>query len=157
MKILINNFIPGEEKELFLLIKEVYDEFVAPDYPAKGNDFFYDYIQPEKLLERFQGKNEIMLTAKYDNIIIGFLDVKDKSHISLLFIRKTFQGKGISSLLVNEYLKRIASLNINKITVHASPYSVKIYEKLGFTSNSEMLEENGIAYLPMKREIRKIN
>jgi predicted GNAT family N-acyltransferase len=155
MKILINNFIPGEETELSELIKVVYDEFVAPDYTSEGNVFFYDYIQPEKILERFLGKNEIVLTAKCDNIIIGVLDVKNKSHISLLFVAKNFQGKGVSSMLMNEYLKRIASLAIDKITVHASPYSVKIYEKLGFSAVSDMLEENGIRYLPMTRLVKK--
>lgn len=153
MKIHINNFIPGEETELYDLIKKVYNEFVAPDYTAKGNIFFYEYIQPEKILERFLAKNEIVITAKCDNKIIGVLDIKNKSHISLLFVEKSFQGKGVSSILLNEYLKRISSLDVREITVHASPYSVKIYEKLGFLSESEMLEENGIRYLPMTRKL----
>lgn len=152
-KILIGDFIPGEEKEIYSLVKTVFDEFVAPDYNWEGNSFFTDYIQPEKIIERFLDKEEIIITAKADGSIIGVLDARAKSHISLLFVAKEFQGKRVSSLMLDAFLQKLSKFAITEITVHASPGSVKVYESLGFKGGMELKDNNGMRYLPMYRNI----
>jgi predicted GNAT family N-acyltransferase len=44
---------------------------------------------------------------------------------------------------------------LDKFYVHASPYSIPIYRKLGFIKTDKMQEENGIKYLPMEITINK--
>ena len=44
---------------------------------------------------------------------------------------------------------------LDKFYVHASPYSIPIYKKLGFIETDKILEENGIKYLPMEMTIKK--
>ncbi len=39
--------------------------------------------------------------------------------------------------------------NIDKITVHSSPYAVDVYKKLGFVQTGEKQENDGIIYVPM--------
>jgi len=45
---------------------------------------------------------------------------------------------------------------IERIYVHASPFSIPIYRKLGFYETDIMQEENGIRYLPMEMEVKKM-
>ena len=62
----VENFKEGEEKKISRFIREVYDEFVAPDYPESGNEFFYAFIQPKKILNRVKDGTDVIFTIKRD-------------------------------------------------------------------------------------------
>lgn len=146
----ICSFSQGKENDVFQLIKNVFDEFVAPDYSQDGNEFFYSYIDPACIIERFNNGN-LILTASFGNEIIGMIEVRDWFHICLLFVSKNHQRKGISRLLFEKALNEILNNKpeIRFIEVNASPFSVEIYKRLGFNIISERQERNGIIYIPM--------
>lgn len=150
----IEEFKSGEEFDVAALIKTVFDEFVAPDYSTAGNIFFYGYIEPAKLLERFS-RGDVLLTAKAGNDIIGFIEVRDENHIALLFVDMAWQRKGIAKKLL---AKAIASCRkkgkaLKGFEVNASPYSEKIYAKMGFKKTSDMQNVNGLKFTPMAMEL----
>jgi predicted GNAT family N-acyltransferase len=146
----------GQELMIHQLIKKVYDEFVSIDYCEEGNKFFYDWIQPSRIAER--QRNQInMWVAFMDLKLVGMIEIRDNKFISLLFVDKDYQGQGIAKRLFDESLKEIIRRDskLNKFYVHASPYSIPIYKKLGFIETDKMQEENGIKYLPMEMTINK--
>jgi GNAT superfamily N-acetyltransferase len=147
----IREYIIGEEFELYKLIRKVYDEFVAPDYSMDGNTFFYDFIKPENFINRYQSNNNIILIAEMNGVKVGMIELRDENHIALMFVDKAYQKKGVAKALFNEALKRCLARNdkVNKIEVHASPYSISIYERLGFAKVSGIKENHGIKYFPM--------
>jgi GNAT superfamily N-acetyltransferase len=147
----VQEFKAGEEKQISRFIREVFDEFVAPDYPESGNKFFYDYIQPKNIRKRIKEENNLIFTCKSDQKIVGVLGIRDKYHISLLFVDKTFHGRGIGGKLIRHYIAGILEPGIHELTVHASPYSTGIYERLGFSRETDWKEANGIRYLPMRK------
>lgn len=148
--IIISSFKIGQEQEISTLIKKIFDEFVAPDFTDEGINFFYKFISALNILQRQTTQNTI-LTASIDSQIVGVIDTRDTHAISLLFVDKTFQGQGIARRLFRETMKRAIKENpaFNKVYVHASRYSIPIYEKFGFVKNGLMNIENGILYLPM--------
>ena len=152
----IEKYIRGHEKDICDLIKKVFDEFVAIDYSEEGNRFFYDWISPEKIAARQEKQNNLWV-ATVDNIITGMIEIRDNSYISLLFVDKKYQGRGIAKTLfdlaVIECIKRDPGLR--KFFVHASPFSIPVYEKMGFKAISSLKEENGIKYLPMEMMITR--
>jgi GNAT superfamily N-acetyltransferase len=152
----IEKYQKGQETAIYQLIKRGYDEFVAVDCSEKGNRFFYDWIQPEKIAERQKDQINIWVAIS-DSKIIGMIGIRENKYISLLFVDKEYQGHGIAKRLFNESLKtclqRDPSLRI--FYVHASPFSIPVYRKLGFIETAEMQEENGIKYLPMEMNIYK--
>jgi GNAT superfamily N-acetyltransferase len=147
----IKLFTPGQEQIVSQLIKEVYDEFVAPDYTKEGNIFFYAYINPEAIFSRQCIQNNILL-AFMDGILAGMIEMRDHSRVSLLFTRKEFMQKGIAQKLLHEaiHLCLLRNPDLKSISVHASPFSIPIYQKLGFIPISTMQEANGILYMPME-------
>ena len=157
MDTIIENFKAGEEYEISELIRNVYDKFVASDYTKEGNDFFYNFIKPEKILDRFLMKIDAVLVAKNNKLITGVLTIKNLSHISLLFVHNDYHSRGIAKKLLSEYITRIDGKGLNAITVYSSPYSQNIYKKLGFIPYSEMLEAKGIKYFPMKLVLSNIS
>lgn len=155
-QITIVSYQPGHEKDIHKLIKKVYDEFVSMDYSEAGNRFFYDWIEPSKIAERQKNQRNI-LVAVADAAIIGMIEIRDNKYISLLFVDKTYHGKGIAKKLFQEALKNCLQKDpgLEKFYVHASPFSIPVYEKLGFVGTDIMQEENGIRYLPMEMVINK--
>lgn len=154
---MIRRFEPGEEQAVYELIKRVYDEFVAGDYSEAGNNFFYDWIEPSKIAAR-QADGRNIWVACEDSKLVGVVETRDNKFISLLFVEKGYQGRGIAKELfkvaVNEILKRAPATEY--IYVHASPFSVPVYKRLGFTEAGRMTEENGIWYLPMEMNITNL-
>lgn len=149
----IEEFKSGDEFDVAALIKTVFDEFVAPDYSLAGTNFFYGYIEPAKLAQRFS-RGDVLLTAKAGNAIIGFIEVRDGNHIALLFVATAWQRKGIAKKLV---ARAIASCQekdkpLKGFEVNASPYSEKIYVKMGFNKTAYMQNVNGLKFVPMALE-----
>lgn len=152
----ISSYKHGQEIEIHHLIKKVYDEFVAPDYSMAGNQVFYDWIAPEQILER-QTKAKSLWIATDKNKLVGMIEIRENNRISLLFVDKNFQGKGIAKALLQIALEKSLEKEpeLQKYLVHASPYSIPIYKKLGFEETDSIQETMGIIYLPMEMKIKK--
>jgi len=152
----IEKYCYGQEEMVYKLIKKVYDEYVSIDYGDEGNAFFYDWIQPSKIYERQLKRINIWLAFK-DSDLVGMIEIRDNKFISLLFVDKLYQGQGVAKRLFKESLKEIMQKepDLHKFYVHASPYSISIYRKMGFIKTDTMREENGIKYLPMEMTIEK--
>jgi len=141
-------------EETSKMLKEIFDEFVAPDYSQTGVDYFCEMIRNQSISERlFSGS--IIYAAKSNDKISGYIEIKDLNHIYLLFVKKEFHKKGIAKKLLDfsiNFLKR-NNPKLNAITVNSTPYSVKIYERLGFNKIADMQLKNGILSYPMRRII----
>ncbi|MFA5849496.1 MAG: GNAT family N-acetyltransferase [Bacteroidales bacterium] len=150
----ISEYHSRQELEIHNLIKRVYDEFVSADYSPAGNQFFYDWIEPSKIAERQQLKRAIFV-ALADSEIIGMIEIRDNNTISLLFVDKSFHGQGIARKLFHKALKNclLNDPTLDKFYVHASPFSIPVYKKLGFAETDTMQEQNGIKYLPMEKPL----
>lgn len=144
----------GEEVAIFKLIKKVYDEFVACDYSEEGNRFFYDWIDPLKMAERQKNERNIWVAKDLDEIT-GMIEIRDNNRISLLFVDKEYQQQGIASKLfsiaLESCMKKDSELNL--FYVHASPFSMPIYKRMGFVETDKMQEKMGIKFLPMEMKI----
>jgi len=137
------------------MVSNVFNEFVGIDYSENGKRTFKDYIEPKKILERYNNGTSHFYIAKSNNEIIGILEVKNKDHISLFFVKKEFHGKGIGKQLFNNYIKALKQDNngIKKITVNSSFFAEIIYSKMGFIKTDEAQERDGIKYIPMEYKL----
>jgi GNAT superfamily N-acetyltransferase len=150
----VEKFVMGEEARISELIKTVFDEFVAPDYSAAGNKFFYAYIEPGKIVERFL-QGSVVLTTQNNGNIIGVIELRDHHHICLLFVDKEWHGKGIAKRLLAKAVALSPENNkgMKYFEVNASPYSEKIYARMGFKKTSDIQDVNGLKFIPMKMEL----
>ncbi|MBN2049585.1 MAG: GNAT family N-acetyltransferase [Spirochaetales bacterium] len=142
---------PPQASQAYDLIRRVYDEFVAPDYPPEGNEHFYTFIQPEVLIRRFSAPGHFLITADEGNRLVGVIAVRDNNHIALLFVDREYQSRGIARKLLAEAEERIAAeTGKRQATVFSSPYAVPIYQKLGFQNEGPKQTKDGITFQPMK-------
>jgi GNAT superfamily N-acetyltransferase len=136
------------------LINNVFDEFVGKDYSEKGNIEFKKYIEVNNVQERFNSGLYQYYVARNGEEIIGILEIKNKNHISLYFVKKEYHKQGIGKILFEAYKETlIENTNVKIISVNSSIYAEKIYLKLGFIKTNEIQEKNGIIFIPMEYKI----
>lgn len=129
--------------------------FEAQEYSEEGVDSFRDFISDQWLKKMFLKGEYQMFVALEGEKIIGFITVRNKCHISLLFVDKEYHRMGIGSTLiqkVREYL--ITEVGVDYMTVDSAPYAVEFYHKLGFWDLAPRQEKQGIIYTSMKKNLR---
>jgi len=155
MSITFREITDSEVGNVCELIKDNFNEFVAPGYEKLGVNEFLKYITPEATLNRLS-KNHFILVALDGNLVIGVIEVRNLNHISLFFVRKGYQNRGVGRRLNELAIGKCRELKQDSIfiDVHSSPYAVPIYQKFGFVKQSEEQVVNGIRYIPMVIKIR---
>lgn len=150
MDVTIRKAALEEANAIYCLVRGVFNEFVAPGYSQKGVDTFLDYIKPENIVESYKNNHFTLVAVRLDEII-GALHIRDCEHISLMFVDKEYQRKGIARRLFNSALEicKKERSGIKGITVNSSPYAVPVYEKLGFCMYGDEENKDGIRYVPM--------
>lgn len=139
-----------EAQEVENLIKGVFYQYIAYDYSEQGVQDFLTYINNEQIVRRLLGENHKICLAKTHHEIVGVIETRNDSHITLLFVQKDFQRRGIAKGLI----ERVFEGHVGDMTVNASPYGAPIYEKMGFTKIAGELIKNGITYIPMIKDMK---
>ncbi len=148
----------GEESTACRLAVEVFNEFVAPHYSQEGVSEFLRYIDPDLMSKRVKS-DHFVLIAEMDDRLVGMIEVRGFNHISLLFVSREAQRKGIAKRLLNKALQICSRYNPNlsHVSVHSSPNSIEAYEHLGFRSEGSEKLEHGNRYVPMILQVYKNN
>lgn len=134
----------SDQKHAYALVQEVFTKQIAPDFSADGNKEFLSAAQ--RMIFQ-QTEEHLILLANSGQQIVGILDLRSDGHICPFFVKNSAQGKGIGRKLFNQ-----ATKGFNSLSVNSSLIAVKAYEKLGFTTVSEVQTRNGITYLPMVKD-----
>jgi GNAT superfamily N-acetyltransferase len=141
---------PGEEAAVSNLVARSFNEFIAPDFLEEGIEEFFRYANPRSLAKRSDGAHFI-LVAEAEGEIAGMVEVREMSHISMLFVDKAHHRKGIGRELLKLALERIKSENSapEEITVNSSRFAVPFYESIGFVKTCEEKIIYGVVHAPM--------
>ena len=128
--------------------------FEAQEYGEEGIESFRDFISDQRLKNMFLKGEYQMMVALHEEKVIGFITVRNRSHISLLFVNKKYHRQGIGSILIEkmgEYL--ITEVGVDYMTVDSAPYALEFYHKLGFWDLAPQQQKNGIIYTSMKKNL----
>lgn len=141
---------PGQEKVVIDIVKEAFDESVAPDYAQEGIEEFFKFADEKSLAERTKS-NSFVIISYQDKKAVGIIEIRDYCHISMYFVKPQYQRKGYGKALFNEALSIIIKKgnDINKLTVNSSLNAVSSYERLGFNIQNKEQCFNGIRFIPM--------
>jgi GNAT superfamily N-acetyltransferase len=142
---------PADIRNAAHLVAEVFTRDVAPSYKAEGVSEFLRYAAPEALVARSLQGHVALVADDQRHELVGVAEVRDFSHISLLFVQGVKQRQGIGRALVSRAVQLCRDRNPGgtTITVNASPNSVGAYERYGFVSTGLEQERNGIRFVPM--------
>ncbi len=119
-------------------------EYVAPDYGAEGIRSFADFLQ--------NGTHHLAVFGAWEqDKLVGMIATRSEcKHIALFFVDGQYHRQGIGKKLFEAVLEHGTA---NEITVHASPYAVRVYHRLGFTDTDTEQLTDGIRYTPMVYQV----
>jgi GNAT superfamily N-acetyltransferase len=136
---------PEEAPAVCELVKEVFNQFVAPVYEYEGVREFLKYVDPKLLIRRSEG-NHRTIVAESQGRIVGMVETRNGNHISLLFVHPSERRRGIGRGLMQHV---VAMHDCQRMTVHSSPNAEAVYRRLGFIPDGPEQTKNGIRFVPM--------
>lgn len=123
--------------------------FEGDDYTQEGIDNFRDFITDQVLRRMFTNGEYLVYGAFYRGELVGMTSLRNKEHISLLFVDEQFHGNGIATGLITQLEEFEKSIGGYRLTVNSSPYAVGFYHKTGFVDTNIQQIKDGITYTPM--------
>ncbi len=140
--------------EAIALAWRTFLKFEAKDYGQEGIDSFRDFLTDAMMQRMFLMGEYPVFVALDGKAQVGMISLRNKKHISLLFVEESYQHRGIGRKLVENMEKYIKMEYMEtKITVNAAPYAVGFYHQIGFEDVAPQLTKDGIIYTPMEKRI----
>lgn len=124
--------------------------YEAMEYSGEGVKNFKDFVNDPNLKKMFIA-GEYQVWGAFDaGVIVGILSVRNRSHISLLFVDSDYHRRGIGAAMLSRLFADAKNeQGLTEMTVNSAPYAVGFYHKMGFTDLAEQMESDGIIYTPM--------
>lgn len=151
---------PGEAGAVAALARRVFDACVAPGASTAGRRAFRAYARPVRILERLDRGHRV-LVAELEGRLAGMIEVRDDTHIAMLFVERDAQRRGLARALIAAAFSgerseppvsaRSSVAADGDITVNATPGSITAYSHLGFRPSGRERESDGLRVLPMAR------
>lgn len=143
MDIEIRKIVSEEKAAALDLVWRVFLKFEAPQYPAEGVRFFKEYLDNDEATSALD-----IYGAFIGSRVVGVIAMRNSgTHVSLFFVNEEFHRRGIGRALF-EYMVKVSSPEF--VTVHAAPYAVEVYRRLGFSPAGGEVVEDGLIYTPME-------
>ena len=140
-----------EWDEAMALVWETFLVFEAPIYLPQGVRSFESFITDKTLRRMFEMGAYQMLVAVCEGKIIGLITLRDKTHISLLFVEEKHQFRGVGRALVQRLCRYLRDeAGERHVTVNAAPYGVEFYHRIGFRDTGPESTSDGMRYTPME-------
>ncbi len=150
----IRDVAAGEVPAASALVGTVFAKYIAPGYTDEGIKKFLSFVAPAAIARRL-AERSFMLVALLRGELAGVVEIRDNSHITLLFVGEEQHRRGVARRLVEAAVGRSAftCCYLTRMTVHSSPYAVPVYERLGFHRLGPEETQDGIRYIPMARKL----
>lgn len=107
----------------------------------------------EKNITSRRMRNYELFVYRYQDKVVGFIEVQNYDHISNIFVHPHFQHLGIGKKLMNYAFLYCSQFNKNVITLDALESAMGFYRKLGFISLNRMNRSFGIVTIKMEKKL----
>lgn len=146
---------PGDASGICRVALACFEDSIRPCYEPDGCQAFLAYILPEAIAAR-QSDGCSAIVAEWEGEVIGVLELRDFSHISMFFVDPEFQCSGIGRRLLTRAvtLSSKARPELAELTVFAAPRAVEAYGHLGFSVDGPEQLESGVRFTPMRIKLR---
>lgn len=139
-----------EIDEAISLAEEVFTEFEAPVYPKEGADSFRSFLYGENM-QKMRSEGSIHFFGAYcGGTLAGICAHRKPAHITLMFVRREFQHKGLGRALIEAAIEHIHLIyGTYAVTLNAAPCGLEFYKRVGFIPTDMEQMADGIIFTPM--------
>ncbi len=134
------------------MIWRTFLRFEATDYSEEGIQNFLDFITDEKLFHSFLRGDYQMLVALDHDRVVGAASVRNRNHLSLLFVDEAYHRQGIGRRLLDCFCRYLRTeVGEHYMSLNAAPYAVGFYRRVGFREVRPEEEVGGIRVTSMEK------
>lgn len=133
------------------LVRQVFDEHVAPGFEPEGIAEMYSFVTPEAIAERAQTQMTLLACVAHE--IAGVIQMRQVDHIALLFVRSRHMGQGIATALMARAEENCHAAGYSTMTVNSSLNAQSFYERCGYLPTNEPQSLHGFVFIPMEKDL----
>jgi len=148
----------GEEAQVCKLVERVFTQSEASEFSQPGISRFLSYANPVRMAERVAQDLCFVLVSAAADKPVGMVEVRNYSHIALLYVDDEHQRHGLASQLLDRAISMCREKNpgLRRITVNASPIGLPVYARWGFHPIGDELEMDGVRFTQMALDFHDI-
>lgn len=122
------------------------------DHPdGAGAEKFFESVSAQAERSYLASERYRYVVAEREGVLLGFIALRDGSHVFHLFVARQYQRTGVADCLWQEARAHALRSNVGgEFTVNASLRAVPVYRAFGFVAAGEMASAHGISFLPMR-------
>lgn len=147
----IRRFRPEEAERVSALVRGVFEEHVAASFEPEGVAEMHRHLSPAAIAGRAETRDTFV--AWRGARPVGVIEVRDRDHVSMLFVRTSHMGLGIATALLARAVEAARAAGRPAITVHSSLNAQSFYARAGFVAAAEPQRVDGMAFVPMKKRL----
>ncbi|MGZ8467974.1 MAG: GNAT family N-acetyltransferase [Gemmatirosa sp.] len=138
---------PDETDAVATFAHRVYAHAIAPYESAEGRTTYAAYVAPDAM--RARATDHAVAVAESEGALVGMLEVRRGTHVSMLFVDPARQRAGVARRLLAHAFGPAA--HWPALTVNSTPGAVGAYARLGFVVEHAEIEHDGLRFVPMRR------
>lgn len=145
---------PNDSKVLAELI-DTFRPMLTLDPTGAGAEQYLISVSESAEREYLSSPRYLYLVAELDGRVVGFIAMRDRTHLFHLFVAAEHQRKGIARALWERAQEQILGDGEGAVfTVNSSLSAVPVYQQFGFRPAGAEIQAHGIAFVPMRLELR---
>ena len=139
-----------DAESLALLIASFQREItVHPD--GIGAERYLASVSRDAMRDYLESSRYSYIVAECEEALLGFMALRDGSHVFHMFVAKDQQRKGVATRLWQEIKAQALSSGApSRFTVNSSLGALQVYRAFGFEPTGEVASMNGISFVPMR-------
>ena len=141
---------PDEVEAVSALALRVFAADAAADHTEEGVAEYGRFAGVEAMRARDARLTVAEAAGGPHPVLVGMLEIRDGTHVALLFVDPAHQRRGVGRALLEAALGPADGWPT--LTVNSTPSAVGAYERLGFREAAPVREQKGIRFVPMTRE-----
>jgi len=153
----VMNIRPGAHNDSKVLA-ELIDSFrpmLTLDPTGAGAEQYLISVSESAEREYLSSPRYLYLVAELEGRVVGFIAMRDRTHLFHLFVAAEHQGRGIARALWERAREQILRDGGGAVfTVNSSLSAVPVYKRFGFRPAGAEIQAHGIAFVPMRLELR---
>jgi ribosomal protein S18 acetylase RimI-like enzyme len=150
----IRSATPADARSLAELIAS-FQPMLTLDPSGVGAERYLASVSEDAERQYLESPRYTYFVTEHDSEVVGFIAMRDRTHIFHLFVAAKYQGRGIASRLwrqAREHATRAGEPS--SFTVNSSLKAVVVYERFGFVPSGAPVQAHGIAFLPMRLALK---
>lgn len=141
---------PEDAERLSELVMS-FQHLLTADPDGSGAETFFASVSADAERGYIQSGRYYFLVAETGEEIVGFIAIRDRTHLFHMFVASSHQRRGLARELWRRARKAVEELGpVEQFTVNSSTTAVPVYERFGFRAASDPVREHGVEFIPMR-------